>query len=241
MRPKHTTPVEITCAHCGTLRIWTPRNSSDRQPLFCGRACNAKSRAFLALIPCRSCGRDFQPTQSKQQFCSRKCRYDIPDTTDESERFWHFVQKSDECWLWQGRKNWAGYGLYLPVGCKKNQVQRAHRFIYEFLNGELPDHIAVMHRCDNPPCVRPDHLSAGTWGDNNRDRVTKGRHISEDKAPSAKLTLTQANEIRQRHSAGGISQGELSRIYGVSGTTIFRIVHGRTYHVPTALRSEGLG
>ena len=88
------------------------------------------------------------------------------------ERFWKRVQKTETCWLWTGAKNKKGYGTfyiskYEPIG--------AHRFSYLLAEGKSPEELFVCHKCDNPSCVRPDHLFLGTNTDNMRDAKKKGR------------------------------------------------------------------
>ena len=86
-------------------------------------------------------------------------------------RFWSYVTKTDDCWPWTGSIHNTGYGR---MKAKHKQVF-VHRVSWEMSNGPIPNGMFVLHRCDNPPCVRPDHLFLGTKGDNNRDRVAKGR------------------------------------------------------------------
>lgn len=88
-------------------------------------------------------------------------------------RFWARVQRAegDACWLWLGVKDRKGYGR-ITLGTKN---LKAHRVSFELANGRLDDGMLICHRCDNPSCVRPDHLFAGTASDNMRDAVRKGR------------------------------------------------------------------
>jgi hypothetical protein len=88
-----------------------------------------------------------------------------------TERFWTRVDKSGECWVWTGAHLPTGYGRL--TGAKRGMY--AHRFSWELHNGPIPDGLLVCHKCDNPPCVRPDHLFLGTNVDNIRDRDAKGR------------------------------------------------------------------
>jgi hypothetical protein len=92
--------------------------------------------------------------------------------------FWERVDKDTSptgCWLWTGGKN-HGYGRISFNG--KNFL--APRIAWEFTNGPIPDGLDVLHRCDNPPCVRPDHLFLGTLKDNYDDMVQKGRKAQID-------------------------------------------------------------
>lgn len=76
------------------------------------------------------------------------------------------------CWKWTGLINRAGYG-YLSFGRRKHM---AHRFVYEQLVGPIPDGMILCHKCDNPPCVNPEHLFLGTDAMNAKDKSAKGRH-----------------------------------------------------------------
>jgi len=90
------------------------------------------------------------------------------------DRFWARVDRDpDGCWEWTGARWVEGYGrlsLGPGVGPKK-----AHRLSWELHYGAIPDGLDVLHRCDNPPCVRPDHLFVGTQADNMRDARAKHR------------------------------------------------------------------
>src|SRR5581483_3046477 len=92
-----------------------------------------------------------------------------------AERFWAKVLKTDGCWLWQGAP--AGKGGYGQLRINGNEPKReqAHRISLRLAGIEIPVGMVVCHRCDNPPCVRPDHLFIGTYSDNMRDCYRKGR------------------------------------------------------------------
>lgn len=91
-----------------------------------------------------------------------------------AERFWEKVDRAegDACWEWQAGRFSNGYGQFMRV---KHQMALAHRMAYELTNGPIPEGLLVLHRCDNRPCVRPDHLWLGTHSENMRDMHAKGR------------------------------------------------------------------
>lgn len=89
------------------------------------------------------------------------------------DEFLSRADRSGECWVWTGsRLKSGGYGLF----CEGGITHRAHRRSWELSHGEIPGGLFVLHRCDNPPCVRPSHLFLGTQADNNKDMTSKGRH-----------------------------------------------------------------
>ena len=91
------------------------------------------------------------------------------------------------CWNWIGPTSCKGYGViagkingkrYAPVG----RQLLAHRAAWILYRGDIPDSdlahgMVVMHKCDNPSCVNPDHLMLGTQADNVKDMVVKGRKV----------------------------------------------------------------
>lgn len=92
--------------------------------------------------------------------------------TTEEERFWSRIRKSDGCWEWIARsKTRSGYGRLEFGGVR----QLAHRVSWKMHFGDIPTGLFVCHTCDNPPCVRPDHLWLGTNRDNIMDAEAKGR------------------------------------------------------------------
>lgn len=140
------------------------------------------------------------------------------------ERFWEKVEKTDSCWNWIGATTSAGYGhIWRP---ETRTFMGAHRVSWELHYGPLPkgardpDHDGVvMHICDNGRCVRPDHLRLGSFRDNSRDMVEKGRCIG---APQ-KVSNDEVVAIRTLY-AEGETQSALSRAYGISIAQIKRIV-----------------
>ncbi len=105
-------------------------------------------------------------------------------TGPAEERFWRRVQTSEGCWEWTGSRRGNGYGVHWT---DERKLTGAHRYSYELHHGAIADSsLFVCHHCDNPPCVRPDHLFLGTVLDNARDMVAKGRQVTirRDACPS---------------------------------------------------------
>jgi hypothetical protein len=90
------------------------------------------------------------------------------------ERFWAKVDKSGECWVWTGTTK-ERFGLRYGYFYANGKNVRAHRLAAEMKHGPIPEGMVVCHRCDNPPCVRPDHLWIGTRSENQTDMWLKGR------------------------------------------------------------------
>ena len=92
-------------------------------------------------------------------------------------RFWKKVNKTSTCWEWTAHKLYNGYGRFNLNG----KTDYAHRISWQFATGEYPKGKQILHLCDNPSCVRPDHLFLGTITDNMSDRNKKGRQSTSDK------------------------------------------------------------
>ena len=164
------------------------------------------------------------------------------------ERFWSKVDRTGECWRWTASRTSAGYGKASTDG----RLDGAHRIAWRLAYGAIPDGMWVLHHCDNPPCVRPEHLFLGTHRDNMADARAKGRlsptifngtqvrlmsegrarrpesHARGERSGAAKLTEAQVREIRSRVAAGA-SQSAVARDYGVVHQLVNSIVRGRIW------------
>ena len=125
------------------------------------------------------------------------------------------VRSLTECWPWTANQNNKGYGQLR----RGNTLVLAHRQMWEFERGPIPDMLCVLHTCDNPLCVNPSHLFLGTRADNNRDARAKGRTPAGEKQWMAKLT---ADQVRQIRAADGTCK-TLGKQFGVSPSQISRI------------------
>ena len=140
-----------------------------------------------------------------------------PKPIPVSIRFWKHVIKGEvnACWNWLGAKNQHGYGRLLV---NKSPLY-AHRISWELHKGPLQASVHLLHTCDNPSCVNPEHLKLGTQSDNMQDCFKKNRH------PSAKITYEEAAEIRNLYKNTVTSYEALGRKYGVTGRTINYIIN----------------
>lgn len=166
-------------------------------------------------------------------------RHGRPEPLSDQERFWSHVDKSGDCWVWTAGRSPFGYGQF----SRDHHPVAAHRASWEFANGPIPDGLFVLHHCDNPPCVRPDHLYLGTQKDNIRDAIERNRKAYGERCYTElrprgethgmrKLTEAQVREIRKRHqsgSRGSNSSTALAREFGVTRITIQMIARGQTW------------
>lgn len=200
--------------------------------------------------PCETCGIEFLPPYritreywSRRRFCSLVCRVSgmrgerratfNKEKVPLSERFWSKVERGaeDKCWRWIGATEGTGYG-YLG-GTRRQRSIKAHRYSYEHHFGAIPKGLCVCHTCDNPPCVNPAHLFLGTHAENNADRESKGRGSDKrgELNPNAKLSYTDAIEIRELRSHG-LTQQSIADRFQVSQNAISQIVRGIRWKPP---------
>lgn len=136
------------------------------------------------------------------------------------------IEKTDGCWLWTGSRTSDGYGGIRVCG----KSVGAHRVAYELFVAPIPDGLHVLHRCDTPNCVRPEHLFLGTHADNMSDMATKGRAnpITGERHHSAKLTVDMVREVRRLHGAG-VSIHELARRLPVRRKSVQKLLRGKSW------------
>lgn len=132
------------------------------------------------------------------------------------------------CHLWTASTTKFGYGK-LSVGDGKWQL--AHRFAFEQANGEIPEGKFVLHKCDTPSCVNPDHLYLGSKKDNATDRESRnrGNHAFGVRHGRSKLMPSQVLEIRDVFDTGKYTFKQLGKIYGIDGKSVADIVDRRNW------------
>lgn len=129
-----------------------------------------------------------------------------------AEKFWAFVDKTGDCWPWNGGRDQDGYGIFSFVDAGRTFTRRATRFAWELENGPIPGRLFACHECDNPPCVRVSHLFLGTGKQNSADMIAKGRY----KNGRARLTMAIAEQMRSRYTGKYGEIAELAREFGIS-------------------------
>jgi hypothetical protein len=125
------------------------------------------------------------------------------------------------CQEWTGYRRKNGYGS-LGVGGRRGVY--AHRHAWETANGPIPKGMHVMHLCDNPPCVRVEHLRLGTHAENMRDMAMKGRGgdpgLKGSRVGTSKLTEREVVQIRGLLARGRETHLAIAKAFGVSEDTI---------------------
>jgi len=155
-------------------------------------------------------------------------RHNRSDYEEVRRRFWSYVEKTESCWLWRGGRSKSGYGNF-RVSADEPNVS-THRFAYEDTIGPIPRGKLIRHSCDVKICVRPDHLAPGTVLENSQDAMVRHRQARGFRLPQTKLSEEDVARIRAEYGAGGISQRQLGRKYGVSQGLINHILCGRSTH-----------
>jgi hypothetical protein len=142
-----------------------------------------------------------------------------------------FIPKREKntCWVWQGGRNGEGepYGRF---GLKQGKTVYAHRYARELIHGPIPEGVCVLHKCDNPPCVNPDHLFLGTRADNNADKMMKGRFPVPKGELNGRSILTEQNVHKIRDLIKiGIPLKKIACRMQVAHNTIYDIATGRRW------------
>lgn len=194
----------------------------------------------LRICSVAGCGGNVDAKGLCRKHYQRFKKHGSPDDNGHShapveERFWRYVHKTDGCWLWTGgSKNQKGYGQ-IGLGGKGAKHVLVHRLSYTMHKGEIPDGMLVMHSCDNPSCVNPEHLSVGTQSQNILEAFAKGRknavppHVFGEACGASKISEAVAISILASKEPTKV----LMERFGVSKSIIQRLRAGHTWkHLP---------
>lgn len=174
-------------------------------------------------VTCQYCRQIFLPWRNKPgRFCSRQC-HRAGVIAERATRFWRRVHKTDTCWLWTGPPATDGYGkFHLPP------ETRAHRAAWVLTYAPIPAGLVVMHHCDTPLCVRPDHLFLGTNADNSADMRMNQRQARGERNAFSRFTEADIRAIRVAR-LNGVRSAVLASQYGTSRQYIMRIALRRSW------------
>ena len=153
-------------------------------------------------------------------------------------RFWAKVDKNGQppaidpalgpCWLWTAYKSsWNGYGR-LKAGPKKGPCYVAHRVSWVLHFGEILDDLDVLHKCDVPACVNPEHLFLGTHDENMKDRTAKNKQAKGSQNGKTRLRSEQVYEIR-RQAAEGFLYKDIAVKFNIHVGYVSAVVLGKTW------------
>ncbi len=132
------------------------------------------------------------------------------------ERFWEKVNKTEGCWLWTACVSGSGYGQIRLEG----KMRQASGVSWMLEHGSMPD-LYVCHHCDNPLCVRPDHLFLGTQKDNAQDMIMKGRKASQSGRLNSQSMLDEADVVTIRWKLSiGMTRLQIASEYGIAVSTV---------------------
>ena len=136
---------------------------------------------------------------------------------------YYIGEPNSGCWLWLGTINRDGYGSVRDTALERTVL--AHRLVYKTLVGPIPPRKVLLHRCDNPCCVNPDHMCVGTTAENNADMRDKGRQARGTRHGSNKLSVEQVIAIRE--AAG--TQDSIAARFNIHRTTVCQIKSGKRW------------
>ena len=138
---------------------------------------------------------------------------------DKQTAFAKWFKRADEgCWQWQGARDRDGYGIFSYAG----KTFRAPVVALEFDGRPVPKGMYACHHCDNPSCVRPDHLYCGTPTQNAQDAIRRGRTRLGNKAK-----LSPSDVIAIRNATG--THSEIAEQFGISSSNVYFIRSRKTW------------
>lgn len=145
------------------------------------------------------------------------------DDPDFATYLWGKIIVNETCWEWQGSKTIAKYGTIVLEG----RVQMVHRVSWELANGRsVAEGLFILHSCDNPSCINPEHLREGTQQDNMDDMVKRNRsHAPRTKWNTQESTIREIKRLRQQN----VTVVEIAKRLNVGKSLVSHVSSGRTW------------
>lgn len=137
-----------------------------------------------------------------------------------------YPEPNTGCWLWGGNTNESGYAIFYDAGHISG-----HRYSYKYFKGDFDLNLFVLHRCDVPCCVNPDHLFLGTHQDNMIDMDSKGRRavLRGSDNGNSKLSEEDVLQIRKLHNPKIYPTRKLAKMYEVNQRLIWNIINRKSW------------
>mgnify|MGYP001609704080 CR=1 FL=1 len=153
-----------------------------------------------------------------------------PIFAEAAAKFWSHVQRGPGCWFWKGgKRSTDGYGMFrVPLDTPYGRgwiVVSSHKVAYTLVKGPIPPGKILLHSCDMPACVNPDHLTPGTRRDNSQEAVARGRMNTMPR----KFSAETAEEIRNLYFVANMTVSALAKRHGVSKPAVIELLTGRTH------------
>jgi hypothetical protein len=199
-------PLSLNCEYC--KKYFITRKRSTRVIRFCSQNCSRLATDKQKIEEWEVIHENWK-NQSREEYVEIM-----------QQAFEKFIAKSDGCWLWNG--SYKGKRLEYGTFTFRGKGMLAHRAGYFIYKNEIPEGMLVLHKCDVPRCVNPDHLWLGNYLDNQRDKMVKGRGKVE------KLNPDKVREIKKLLRMG-VMHKRIMQDYGISNVTVHAIQTGRTW------------
>lgn len=187
-----------------------------------------KKISLKVLAECGFLSNELMLTDKANNFLKE---YHLTKEEKELLRFWEKVEKTETCWNWKAHKLKKGYGHFHSKG----KEILAHRYSYELHKGKIPENLFVLHSCDNPSCVNPEHLWLGTKKDNRTDCESKGRakYFGSKEAKkgieNVNAKLDEKNVLKIRELKNKISHSKIATKFSINRLTVQQILYRRTW------------
>lgn len=191
---------------------------------------SGRDRSFMSkVITCELCGQQLKAGGMGSHIRAHKLTRGQENEVLKTRLYENVFYSPDGCWYWTGAINGTmGYGV---LRSKITNESATHRLSYILSKGEIPDGKWVLHYCDNPRCINPNHLFLGDRLSNVEDMHKKGRAkviCRGENHIDAKLTAEQVKSIKQR-MANGETRANLAKEFGVNWICMHYIYIGKNW------------